>query len=249
MTTPFLEGRRTGRRPAVFGDYVAHPQHGPLPGLLLLLTVATGVVDAVSILALGRVFIANMTGNVVFTGFALAGAPGFSLQAALLALAGFVVGAGVGGHLVRRIPSRGALLARATTAELGLLLVASVVALAAGEPFGTAARDLITVLAAVALGIQNAIARSLAVPDATTTVLTMTITGFAADLRDRNWRVLLRRSLVVLAMLVGGVVGAVIVLHVGASWALLVATALVAVVAVGAWWAARAPAAWQTQRP
>jgi uncharacterized membrane protein YoaK (UPF0700 family) len=59
--------------------------HGPLPALLLLLTVATGVVDAVSLLALGRVFIANMTGNVVFIGFALAGAPGFSLIASLLA--------------------------------------------------------------------------------------------------------------------------------------------------------------------
>jgi hypothetical protein len=39
------------------------PRHGPLPALLLLLTVATGVVDSVSILALGRVFIANMTGG------------------------------------------------------------------------------------------------------------------------------------------------------------------------------------------
>ena len=37
-----------------------------LPGVLLILTAVTGVVDAVSILALGRVFVANMTGNVVF---------------------------------------------------------------------------------------------------------------------------------------------------------------------------------------
>jgi hypothetical protein len=50
-----------------------HPRHGPLPALLLVLTVATGVVDAVSILALGRVFIANMTGNIVFLGFAWQG--------------------------------------------------------------------------------------------------------------------------------------------------------------------------------
>ncbi len=147
----------------------------------------------------------------------------------MLALAGFVVGAGLGGYLVRRIPSRGRLLAVATTAELGLLLAALAVALPSAEPFGTASRDVIAVLAAVALGIQNAMARSLAVPDATTTVLTMTITGFAADLRDRNWRVLLRRALAVLAMLVGGLVGALMVLHVGAPWALLVATALVAV--------------------
>jgi uncharacterized membrane protein YoaK (UPF0700 family) len=245
MTAPAL-GRRHST--SLIGDYVAHPQHGPLPALLLVLTVATGVVDAVSILALGRVFIANMTGNVVFTGFALAGAPGFSLQAALFALAGFVVGAGLGGSAVRRIPRRGRLLAVATTSELGLLLAALAVALPAAEPFGTAPGDAIAVLAAVALGIQNATARALAVPDATTTVLTMTLTGFAADLRDRDGRVLLRRALAVLAMLLGGLVGALVVLHVGAGPGLLVATALVAVVAAGSWWAARTPAAWQTSR-
>jgi hypothetical protein len=47
---------------------------GPLPPLLLTLTVVTGVVDAVSILRLGRVFVANMTGNVMFSAFALVGA-------------------------------------------------------------------------------------------------------------------------------------------------------------------------------
>lgn len=64
---------------------------------MLLLTVLTGVVDAVSILSLGRVFVANMTGNVVFIGFALAGASGFSLAASLSALGGFLVGAAIGG--------------------------------------------------------------------------------------------------------------------------------------------------------
>src|SRR3954464_3838851 len=99
-----------------------HPRHGPLPALLLLLTIATGVVDAVSILALGRVFIANMTGNVVFVGFALAGAPGFSLIASLLALAGFLVGAAAGGPVITRFRrSRGRLLAVVTTTERVLL--------------------------------------------------------------------------------------------------------------------------------
>src|SRR4051812_49887058 len=72
---------------------------------MLVLTVLTGVVDAVSILSLGRVFVANMTGNVVFVGFALAGAPGFSLGASLSALGGFLVGAGVGGLAVDRLGS------------------------------------------------------------------------------------------------------------------------------------------------
>src|SRR3982751_4883107 len=89
-----------------------HPRHGPLPALLLVLTVATGVVDAVSILALGRVFIANMTGHVVFIGFALAGAPVSSLIGLLLALAGFLLGAAAGGPVVARLGgSRGRCLA------------------------------------------------------------------------------------------------------------------------------------------
>ncbi len=232
-------------RPTLLGEYVAHPRDGPLPALLLGLTLATGVVDAVSILALGRVFIANMTGNVVFVGFALAGAPGFVLQTALLALAGFVVGAGLGGTVVRRVPRRGRLLAVGTSTELVLLLAALAVALPAREPFGTAPRDVIAALAAVALGIQNAVARSLAVPDATTTVLTMTLTGFAADLRERNGRVLLRRVLAVGAMLLGGLGGALLVLDVSASAALLTAVCLVALVAAGSWLTSRVPKAWQ----
>jgi uncharacterized membrane protein YoaK (UPF0700 family) len=44
--------------------------------LLRLLSLTTGLVDAVSVLGLGKVFTANMTGNVIFLGFALAGTPG-----------------------------------------------------------------------------------------------------------------------------------------------------------------------------
>jgi uncharacterized membrane protein YoaK (UPF0700 family) len=65
--------------------------------------VVTGVVDAVSILRLGRVFVANMTGNVVFSAFALVGAPGFSLSASLAALGGFLVGALGGGAVTGRL--------------------------------------------------------------------------------------------------------------------------------------------------
>ena len=68
-------------------------RHGPLPPLLLCLTLVTGLVDAFSYLLLGHVFVANMTGNVVFLGFAIAGAPGFSIPASLVALGSFVCGA------------------------------------------------------------------------------------------------------------------------------------------------------------
>lgn len=108
------EGQRILYRLLVDDD-----RHGPLPALLLALTVVTGLVDAVSILSLGRVFVANMTGNVVFIGFALAGAPGFSLAASLSALAGFVVGAGTAGRTVVRLRShRGRLLLAGSSIEL-----------------------------------------------------------------------------------------------------------------------------------
>ena len=119
---------------------------GPLPPLLLTLTVVTGVVDAVSILRLGRVFVANMTGNVVFSGFALVGAPGFSLSASLAALAGFLVGALGGGWLTGRLGGdRGLLLRAGAAAEL--VLVAGGLALTAGLP-AAAARDGIAALLA-----------------------------------------------------------------------------------------------------
>jgi uncharacterized membrane protein YoaK (UPF0700 family) len=233
--------------PSWRGQWLNHPRHGPLPALLLMLTIATGVVDAVSILALGRVFIANMTGNVVFVGFALAGAPGFSLTASLLALAGFLLGAAAGGPVTTRFrASRGRLLAVVVTAELVLLAGTVLIAALSTEPFAPAPRDLIVLIAAAALGLQNAAARELAVPDATTTVLTMTLTGFAADLRHRNGPVLLRRLLAVAAMLVGALAGALLVLRGSATWALTLALFLVAAVCAGAWAAGRRPGAWQS---
>jgi uncharacterized membrane protein YoaK (UPF0700 family) len=106
-------------------------------------------------------------------------------------------------------------------------------------------RDLIVVIAAAALGLQNAAARELAVPDATTTVLTMTLTGFAADLRQRDGQVLLRRSLAVGAMLAGAFAGAALVVRDGATWALTLALLLVTVVSAGAWALGRRAGAWQ----
>ena len=233
-------------RSGPFSPWFDDPRHGPLPALLLVLTLATGVVDAVSILALGRVFIANMTGNIVFIGLALAGAPGFSLVAALLALAGFLVGARIGGSVISRWrTARGRLLAVVTSVEVVLLAGALAVAAGSAEPFAAAPRDLIAVLGAVALGMQNATARELAVPDGTTTVLTMTLTGLAADLRQRNGHVLLRRLLAVAAMLAGAFAGAVLVLRQSATWALALALALVAVVCAAAWVLDRRPGSWQ----
>jgi uncharacterized membrane protein YoaK (UPF0700 family) len=229
---------------------IADQTHGPLPALMLLLTVLTGVVDAVSILSLGRVFVANMTGNVVFIGFALAGASGFSLAASLSALGGFLIGAAIGGVAVDRLGShRGRLLLAVTSAELLLLLAALLAAALAGPHFSGGAKDGIAALAALAMGLQNAAVRRLHVFDLTTTVLTMTLTGIAADMRERDRFAVLRRLLAVVAMLAGAIAGALLVLEVSNVAALGLAAAILAVVVLWTSAEIRAPAPWHAARP
>jgi hypothetical protein len=72
--------------------------HGPLPMLLVGLTVVTGLVDAFSYLSLGHVSVANMTGNVVFLGFGLAGVGDVEVVASVVAVLAFAVGAALGGR-------------------------------------------------------------------------------------------------------------------------------------------------------
>jgi uncharacterized membrane protein YoaK (UPF0700 family) len=219
--------------------------HGPLPGLLLVLTAATGLIDAVSILALGHVFVANMTGNIVFIGFAAAGAPGFSLAATLSALAGFLLGAHAGGHLAaRRGTHRGVLLRDTVALELLLLVGAVAIAAAGPGPLDSGRGALIAGLAALAMGLQNATVRRLAVPDLTTTVLTMTLTGIAADIRSGNRITLGRRIAAVAAMLLGAFGGALLTLNLNAAAALAAAGLLVAGVLAAAFRASRSPATW-----
>ena len=263
-----------GTQPGLLRSLAADPAYGPLPGLLIALTVLTGVVDAVSILALGRVFVANMTGNVVFAAFAVVGAPGFSLSASLFALAGFLVGAYFGGALVaRHSGDRGLLLRDGCALELAFATAALAVAALSGGPgaghgtlaisgsaFSAAVTDATAALLAVALGTQNAVARKLAVPDLTTTVLTMTLTGVGADLRTvfgRDHRVrgaahaaaraaLGRRLLAVAAMVAGAAAGASLALRVSPVSALALAAGLLALTAAWAALAARRPASWRT---
>jgi uncharacterized membrane protein YoaK (UPF0700 family) len=231
---------------SVWRALIADERHGPLPALLLALTVLTGVVDAVSILTLGRVFVANMTGNIVFVGFAIGGAPGFSLSASLAALGGFLLGAFAGGRAILAAGRRRGLLLRdAVGVEAVLLVAALLLAIAAGAPFSEAIRAVIAALLASAMGLQNAVARKLAVPDLTTTVLTMTLTGIAADPQSARSPVVARRLLAVTAMLTGAIIGALLVIEVSAVAALALAAGLVTAVSAGSTLAARRPAAWQ----
>jgi uncharacterized membrane protein YoaK (UPF0700 family) len=206
-------------------------EYRSLSVLLVTLTVVTGLVDAVSYLALGHVFVANMTGNVVFLGFALAGAPGLSAPAALTALAAFLIGAAAGGRIaVRSGEHRERQLRSAMTVAVASLSLALLLAAIAGEPVSQPARYALIVPLAVAMGIQNATARRLAVPDLTTTVLTLTLTGIAADSRVAGGPGghPARRLIAVTAMFTGALLGAVLVVHVDLVLPLAIAAALIA---------------------
>jgi uncharacterized membrane protein YoaK (UPF0700 family) len=201
---------------------------------LLLLTIVTGFVDAASVLALGHVFTANMTGNVVFLGFALGGSHDVSIAASLVALGGFLLGALCGGRVVSKD-------ARATlpfilALEIILLVCATGVA-AFTDPRGALARGVLLVLLSMPMGLQNAAVRRLAVADMTTTVLTLTLTGIAADssLAGGDNARIGRRCAAVAAMLGGALLGAVL-LRYGLAWTIAAAalgdaTALAAVLA------------------
>jgi uncharacterized membrane protein YoaK (UPF0700 family) len=203
---------------------------GLLPPLLVAKTAVTGLVDAFSYLVLGHVFVANMTGNVVFLAFAIAGVPGFSAPDSVIAIAACGVGAIIAGRLAARFPERREILLAATAAGQGVLVVISVIlATVAATPVQAGYRYPLIVLLAAAMGMQNATARKLAVPDLTTTVLTLTITGIAAD---RDPGKLTRRLISVAAMLAGACVGAVLVLHTQIYYPLIIAVVMLAAVAL-----------------
>jgi uncharacterized membrane protein YoaK (UPF0700 family) len=210
---------------------------GPLPPLLLLLTVVTGLVDAASYLNLGHVFVANMTGNVIFLGFAIAGAKGLSIGASLLAIGAFLAGSVAGSRVGARFAGERLLLLRtAVAAQAAAVVAAVVVAAVGGDPVDGARRFALIALLGAAMGVQNATARRLAVPELTTTVLTLTLTGIAADsaLAGGAGSKIGRRALAVGAMFLGGLVGAVLALKVDTTAPLALAAAVLAVTAAAA---------------
>lgn len=226
-------------------------RHGPLPPLMLALTLPTGLVDVVSYLALGHVFVADMTGNVVFLGFALAGADGLSALASVVSLAAFLLGALAGGRLgTRHAAHRGHLLRTATALQTALVTVTVVVAAVADGRVGTGVQYALIVLLGPAMGLQNAVARRLGVPDLTTTVLTLTLTGLAADSTPAGRAAPRpgRRILSVLAMLLGALAGAQLLLHGHLVAVLSLVLLLLAVTCVTVHRLAGAEATWMRPR-
>jgi uncharacterized membrane protein YoaK (UPF0700 family) len=193
-----------------------HPT-GSLVASLGALTVVSGFVDAVSFLGLGHVFVANMTGNVVWLGFAVAGAAGFSVSASLCALAGFLCGAILCGRIAVRVPRHRPLMIVVLLIEASLTGVAAIVAasvsvssLQSGSP-----RLAVIVLLALGIGARNSAVRWLKVPEMTTTVLTTTLTGLASEsaLAGGMNKDASKGLTSVGSMFLGAIVGAVLTIH------------------------------------
>jgi uncharacterized membrane protein YoaK (UPF0700 family) len=203
----------------------------PLALTLLSLTFTTGVVDAVSYLGLGHVFAANMTGNVVLLGFGLAGAGHLPVLAPIVSLAAFLVGAAVAGRIAAQLKrADGPPLMLALVLETALVAAAAVLASAVKINPGTAAGYVTIALMAFAMGIRNATIRKIALPDLTTTVLTMTLTGLAAEspLGGGNGKGTTRRLAASGALLAGALAGGLLT-KVSLAAALTVAAGSVAI--------------------
>ena len=202
------------------------------PYVFLGMTAVTGLVDAVSFLSLGRVFTANMTGNVVLLAFATARVPGLSITLSLTALVCFLSGAVLGGLIMARASgdSNFRIAAQVFLLEVVVLTAASMCAIGyKGYVVEPSVQPLALIaLTALAMGTRNAAVRKLAIPDVTTTVLTLTLTGIAADssLAHGNNVRLARRIGAVLAMFSGAALGAVVIRDYSVAAALGLAAAI-----------------------
>ena len=180
---------------------------------LLLLTFATGLVDAVSVLFLGHVFVANMTGNVIFLGFWFVPHSGVDLEAAVVAFACFVVGTILGGRFARHIDydvRRWLTVAMGT--EVLLLGTLSILAGTGVLEYHDNGKLFLIAGLAVTFGSQAATARQFGIQELSTTVLTATIVGLGLDSRlagGSGERERLRYA-VIFTMLAGAVVGATV---------------------------------------
>jgi uncharacterized membrane protein YoaK (UPF0700 family) len=178
---------------------------------LLLLTFATGLADSLSILVLGHVFVANMTGNVIFLGFWLAPRTVIDLTAVAVALPTFVCTTIVSGRLSRYFGSRTRpWITTVLATEITLLVLLAVLAGTGALHYHDKTKLFMIGLLAVTFGLQHSSARQFGIRELSTTVLTSTIVSLGMESRlagGTGDREKLRLS-VVFTMCGGALVGA-----------------------------------------
>ena len=188
----------------------------PLRVVLILAAFASGLIDAASHLGLGHVFTANMTGNILLLGFAVAGASGFSTSACLVSVGAFLVGAGVAGLLDRDLRASRRRLIIEIGGEGILIAAAATVAFTTAAKAGSPGAYVTIGLLAFAMGARNDTIRRLAVQtNLTTTTLTAALTGLASDfaLGGGSHVLASRRLTSLFSLLADALLGAVLYLH------------------------------------
>jgi uncharacterized membrane protein YoaK (UPF0700 family) len=151
---------------------------------LLLLTFATGLVDAISVLVLGHVFVANMTGNVIFLGFWFVPGAGIDLTAAVVAFLWFLCGTVIGGRLTRALAAQSRRwLTAALGMEVGTLVALAILAGTGVLGYHDNTKLILIAGLAMTFGAQNVVARQFGIQELSTTVLTSTIVGIGFDSR------------------------------------------------------------------
>lgn len=204
----------------------------PLTLTLLALTFITGLVDAVSFLALGTVFTANMTGNIALLGIGITGAGGLDVSGPLASLGFFLVGAVAGGVLARKLGGTHRTHVRvAIGTEASLVGAAAVIAAVVEVRPDTPSGYLLIAILAFAMGVRNATTRRIGVADLSTTVVTTLMAGLAAEspAAGGSGRGTTRRVIALLAMVMGAAIGALL-LQVALVVPLALASALAAVI-------------------
>ena len=127
---------------------------------LLLLTFATGLVDAISVLVLGHVFVANMTGNVIFLGFWFVPHSGVDMTAAVVAFVSFLAGTVLGGRFARHLEhDTRRWVTVALAVECVVLVALSILAGAGVLRYHDNTKLILIAGLSIAFGSQNAAAR------------------------------------------------------------------------------------------
>src|SRR5438477_4987799 len=201
--------------------------------LLDALTASSGAVDAVSFLALGKVFTAFVTGNVAFLGMAIASTTGSNIYGVvpprilwvLAALAGFAGGIYLATKIVR--PSRhegeqpnGVVWPQRTTFALGLSLLAhlcfALIRFATGARPGFNIIPVLLATWALAMGMQSAAIRNLNVGGIFTTAATATfifLFGAVANGVPLTGDERRRMRGVLVSLAIGATVGGLLLIH------------------------------------
>lgn len=198
---------------AVSSRPTSAPLRDPLPRTLLALTFVTGIVDAVGFLALGQVFAAMMTGNVLFFGFGIAGASGASVVGPLVGVAAFMAG-GVTGSLLDSESGEGESrgLIAAIGFEVALVAAAAVVALLVEVRADEGSAYAVLAMLALAMGARSTVVRRRSLAELPTNVVTLTLANLAtaASPVTASGDHLVLRSSAVGAMLAGAIAGALL---------------------------------------